>query len=104
MLHFILDAPMRISCFVIFVHQLVANLTSDLYAETVRREMHMDHTHGVKYYKPKFYNVDDSGTSHMNVIAADGSAVALTSTINYLWVATVVNAYSDFKQLLCQLI
>lgn len=63
--------------------QLVANLTSSEYAESIRQSIDDLKTHNVEFYKPQFAASRQHGTTHMNVLAPDGSAVALTSTINY---------------------
>jgi gamma-glutamyltranspeptidase/glutathione hydrolase/leukotriene-C4 hydrolase len=65
------------------VKDLVANLTSSEFAESVRLSIDDTKTHKVDYYKPQFAASPQHGTTHMNVLAPDGSAVALTSTINY---------------------
>jgi len=41
------------------------------------------------YYEPTFDYVPDQGTIHLNVLAADGSAVALSGTINFLLVELI---------------
>ena len=41
-------------------------------------------THDVTWYGPDFALQPDHGTTNVNVLAPDGAAVAITSTINYL--------------------
>ena len=62
--------------------QLMRNLTSDEYAEYTRSRITDDMTHDVEYYDPAFELVEDSGTAHASILAADGSAVSVTGTIN----------------------
>ena len=59
-------------------------MTSDSYAESIRARITDDTTHEVEYYEPEFEFVQDSGTAHASILAADGSAVSITSTINLL--------------------
>jgi len=68
------------------VEQLVANLTSDDYAESIRRQIDDNVTHDIDYYDPTFDIKPDSGTSHLNVLGPDGAAMVLTSTINLMFV------------------
>ncbi|KAI8497429.1 Gamma-glutamyltranspeptidase 1 [Branchiostoma belcheri] len=65
----------------------VAKLTSDSFAEEIMRKI-KDHGHHTSedskgYYGAQFYNAGDAGTTHLNVLAANGDAVAVTSSINY---------------------
>jgi len=60
--------------------QLVHNLTSLSYAESIRAKIDDSRTRDVFFYEPTFV---DHGTNHINVLTPDGSAVALTTTINY---------------------
>jgi len=60
----------------------MANLTSADYADYTRTRITDDRTHEVEYYDPAFQLVEDSGTAHASIMAADGSAVAITATIN----------------------
>lgn len=39
--------------------------------------------HDHKYYSMKFLAPDDHGTSHVSIIAANGDAISVTSSINY---------------------
>ena len=57
-------------------------MTSKEYIESIRSMIDDETTHDIQYYGPTFDFVTDHGTTHLNVLAQDGSAVAITSTIN----------------------
>ncbi len=38
-----------------------------------------DYTFNVSHYGPQYLGLEDSGTTHLNVLAPDGQAVAVTS-------------------------
>uniref|UniRef100_S4RLU5 Gamma-glutamyltransferase light chain 1 n=1 Tax=Petromyzon marinus TaxID=7757 RepID=S4RLU5_PETMA len=62
---------------------LMKNVTSKDFAEALRQKIWDNATHGVEYYEPMFYVPEDSGTAHLSVVGPDGSAVSVTSTINF---------------------
>ncbi|XP_078062886.1 glutathione hydrolase 1 proenzyme-like [Mustelus asterias] len=62
--------------------ELVANMTSNYFATQLRSRITDDTTHSMQYYEPDFYTVDNHGTAHVSLVAEDGSAVSVTSTIN----------------------
>jgi gamma-glutamyltranspeptidase/glutathione hydrolase/leukotriene-C4 hydrolase len=62
--------------------QLVTNLTSSDYAATIRRLINDSSTHRLDKYGASWDFRNKHGTAHVSVVAADGSAVSLTSSIN----------------------
>ncbi|KAJ8923080.1 hypothetical protein NQ315_001632 [Exocentrus adspersus] len=68
------------------VRELVANLTSKAYAENTRRFIFDNQTfQDPEYYGAKVTPVEDHGTANICVLAPNGDAVAITSTINYVF-------------------
>ncbi len=57
-------------------------MSSPAYGDQIRARITDDTTHGVDYYGPAAPPLRDAGTSHTSVLAPDGGAVAITSTIN----------------------
>ncbi|XP_070573060.1 glutathione hydrolase 1 proenzyme-like [Ptychodera flava] len=64
------------------VADIITNMTSPEYAASLRDKINDNQTHDYLYYGPDFYLKDDTGTSHLCAVDADGNAVAVTSTIN----------------------
>ena len=58
-------------------------MTSPKFLEMVRSKIRPDGVlGGPEKYGAEFSFVNDSGTAHISVVDADGSAVSVTSTIN----------------------
>ena len=70
-------------------------MTSAFYADELREKITDSTTHPTDYYEPQFYLPENHGTSHISVVAEDGSAVAATSTINHLY-GTAASGVSGF--------
>lgn len=66
---------------------MLDNLTSIDYANSIRNKITINKTNNdPKYYGAVMTTPEDSGTSHVSVLAPDGSAVSVTSTINQVYV------------------
>ncbi|XP_063904513.1 scoloptoxin SSD14-like isoform X3 [Zophobas morio] len=65
------------------ITNLLHNLTSPEYAEMIRKEIKDNHTsNNPKDYGAIFYGKSDHGTAHISVLAENGDAVSVTSSIN----------------------
>ena len=58
-------------------------MTSSDFADYYRGKIRDDKTMPLMYYEPDFDIVENRGTSHMSMLGGDGSAVGITTTINY---------------------
>ncbi|XP_056275149.1 gamma-glutamyltransferase 5a [Pseudoliparis swirei] len=70
--------------------KIAKKLTEDSFAKYIRSLISSNQTHG-----PKYYNVtphlDSMGTTHVSVLAEDGSAVSVTSTINHIFGSKIMS-------------
>ncbi|XP_051973634.1 glutathione hydrolase 1 proenzyme-like [Xyrauchen texanus] len=64
------------------ISDFIQNITSKDYADMIRHKITDNTTQQESYYEPEFFLPENHGTSHLSVVAEDGSAVAATSTIN----------------------
>lgn len=65
------------------IEALIRNLTDKGYADYIRDKIKDDHTYTTyDYYGADFSPSEDHGTAHVSVLAPNGDAVAVTSTIN----------------------
>ena len=53
------------------------------FGDELRREIKDNRTYNNLYYYARFYSDADYGTTHVAVLAKNGDAVSVTSTINY---------------------
>ncbi|XP_029294830.1 gamma-glutamyltransferase 5a [Cottoperca gobio] len=68
-----------------FCSEEMANkFTEDSFAKHIRSSISGDKTHDPQYYNITPY-LDSMGTTHVSVMAEDGSAVSVTSTINHIF-------------------
>ncbi|XP_073698631.1 glutathione hydrolase 1 proenzyme-like [Garra rufa] len=64
--------------------EIVKIMTSESFADDIRSKITDPGTHQLNYYEQEDIDgvPDDHGTSHLSVLAEDGSAVAVTNSIN----------------------
>ncbi|OWF50706.1 gamma-glutamyltranspeptidase 1-like [Mizuhopecten yessoensis] len=94
--------------FVPDVKQVVNKMISGSFATFLRNEkLDLRRTHDWSYYSNITYQPKDQGTAHVSVLSPDGSAVSVTSSINYYFGSTIVsqstgiiwnNEMSDFSK------
>ncbi|XP_035828134.1 scoloptoxin SSD14 [Aplysia californica] len=70
--------------------QLIANLTSPEQGEATRRQIWDNQTFPWPNYGAEYYSQDDHGTSQLCVLAPNGDAVSMTSTINLYFGSKIV--------------
>ncbi|XP_055615438.1 scoloptoxin SSD14-like isoform X2 [Toxorhynchites rutilus septentrionalis] len=69
--------------FVQGIEAIIQNLTSTDYADYIRSKIDDSRTYtDYKFYGADFTTPDDRGTAHVSVLAPNGDAVGVTSTIN----------------------
>ncbi|XP_063225549.1 scoloptoxin SSD14-like isoform X4 [Bacillus rossius redtenbacheri] len=74
------------------VDDLIRNLTSQEYAALIRKKIQDNATmDDASKYGAVYYNQDDHGTSHISIIAPNGDAVSVTSTVNIYFGAGVAS-------------
>ncbi|CAO3664756.1 unnamed protein product [Umbelopsis vinacea] len=61
------------------------------WSSIVRHNISDDRTHSIEYYNPIFDNAEAHGTMHLSVVDENDGAVALTSTVNLLFGARVMD-------------
>ncbi|KAJ3324532.1 Dynein heavy chain 1, axonemal, partial [Blyttiomyces sp. JEL0837] len=60
-------------------------------AAVIRKKISSSKTFDPDYYSPKFDILDDHGTMHVSVLTAGGDAVSLTSTVNLIFGAQIMD-------------
>lgn len=67
------------------VQNVVKQLDNPEYAEIIRRTISDDSTYNdFQHYGANMSVVEDHGTGHISILAPNGDAVAITSTINFM--------------------
>ncbi|XP_069133318.1 glutathione hydrolase 1 proenzyme-like isoform X2 [Argopecten irradians] len=78
--------------FVSDVKQVVTQMISDSYASFLRkRRLDLTRTHNWSYYANKTDPPTDHGTAHVSVLSPDGSAVSVTSSINFYFGSRIMS-------------
>jgi gamma-glutamyltranspeptidase/glutathione hydrolase/leukotriene-C4 hydrolase len=67
----------------LFPIQIVRNITSEAWAADRHGRIDDARTeNNASYYGANFYTPEDHGTAHVSVLAENGDAVSITSTVN----------------------
>ena len=78
--------------------QIAKKFAEDSFAKHIRSLISSEGTHDAQYYNITPY-LDSVGTTHVSVLAEDGSAVSVTSTINHMSVCEGVLLHSKNQPL-----
>ncbi|KAM4576608.1 gamma-glutamyltransferase 5a [Odontesthes bonariensis] len=70
--------------------KMAKKFTEDIFANHIRSLISSNKTHDPRYYNITPY-LDSLGTTHVSVLAEDGSAASVTSTINHIFGSRVVS-------------
>eukprot|EP00058_Branchiostoma_floridae_P026463 XP_002611954.1 hypothetical protein BRAFLDRAFT_60348 [Branchiostoma floridae] len=73
------------------IDELVRNMTSSDFADSLRLRIDDGMTHNYTYYGPSFALSPDGGTAHLSVLGPNGDAVSVTSTINLYFGAKLLS-------------
>jgi gamma-glutamyltranspeptidase/glutathione hydrolase/leukotriene-C4 hydrolase len=69
-----------------FMKQLVGNMTSSSYANDIKAQINDEKTsNDTEYYGAESLGLSDHGTAHVCLLAPNGDAVSITSTINWVF-------------------
>lgn len=79
---------------------MIDNLQSQDYADSLWEQITDGMTYPTKFYKPVMEMSGDHGTAHVSVLAENGDAVSVTSTINSQWVIVTVYLLPDIENYL----
>ena len=63
---------------------MIKNLTSENYIKEILKLIKDEKTFDQKYYGPGWEVKSDEGTAHLSIVAPNGDAVSLTSSVNTL--------------------
>ncbi|XP_061196443.1 glutathione hydrolase 1 proenzyme-like [Saccostrea echinata] len=74
------------------INSLIYNMTSSSYAEYVRSKISDSTTQDTIFYGPTYHDSSNTGTSQLSVLAPNGDAVSVTSTINLFFGSKVVGS------------
>ena len=64
--------------------QLVDRMTNTEFIDSIRKRITDDTTHDLEYYGPNVKPQQTSGTSQISVIAENGDAVSVSSSVNFV--------------------
>lgn len=73
------------------MEEIADNLIKIEYADNVRNKIDDTKTHRVEYYGNASTLPDDHGTSHMSILAPNGDAISVTSTINNVFGSLIIS-------------
>ena len=72
--------------------EFVANMTSKEWAADKHNRTDDNRTFNeTDHYEANFFNPEDHGTAHISVLAPNGDAVAVTTTINFYFGSEVLS-------------